>query len=210
MPVIWVAGHGACADDEAFRDGSGDRDLGAELVAHTRLALRDAIDLGFMQAVDLVLVLRLLGQEPPSQHEGIADLLAQRSSWNAAEMTAQVAHDPTCVAFQFFQCLAHPLELFRMGIAAHLPCQAWAKTAVTLAQIDTRFTGQCHQLLARALIKARIGRIGNVLFHHRRVDRHALKALVIHSARRAPSFNGLGQQPFGTFLTNAIAPACER
>ena len=57
--VAWVAGHGASADDEAFRDGSGDGDLGAELVAHPRLAFRDAIDLGFMQAVDLVLVFQL-------------------------------------------------------------------------------------------------------------------------------------------------------
>jgi hypothetical protein len=80
VSVIWVAGHGASADDEAFRDGGRNADLGAELVAHPRLAFRDAIDLGFMQAVDFVLVLRLLIQQPPCQNQRIADLFAQRTA----------------------------------------------------------------------------------------------------------------------------------
>lgn len=44
-----VAGKAAHANDEALPDDRGEADLGAEFVADPRLALGDAIELGFVQ-----------------------------------------------------------------------------------------------------------------------------------------------------------------
>ena len=51
---------------------------------------------------------------------------------------------------------------------------------------------------------------GDGLLHDGRIDRHALDAALVDGAGFAPSLDGLGQQPFHTFLTDPLAPACQR
>ena len=60
---VGVASEAAHANDEAFIQGRRDADLAAELLAPPRLALRDAIDLGLMQGIDLVAGLGRLMQQ---------------------------------------------------------------------------------------------------------------------------------------------------
>jgi hypothetical protein len=48
----------------ALIQGRCDADLAVELVVHPRLALRDAVDLGLMQGIDLVADLGRLMQQP--------------------------------------------------------------------------------------------------------------------------------------------------
>lgn len=68
MAIVGVARKAAHADNEAFVQRGGDADLAAELIAHTRLTLGDAVRLGFMQGIDLVAPLGLLMQQ--LRHQG--------------------------------------------------------------------------------------------------------------------------------------------
>jgi hypothetical protein len=108
------------ACDEALAVGRGDRDLGAELVADPRLALRDAVDFGLVQGVELALVPGLLAEQPVGQGNLARDPLPQGGVRHGLELPLDVAHHPAGIALQPPQALAHPLELAGMGVAAHL------------------------------------------------------------------------------------------
>ena len=77
-------------------------------------------------------------------------------------------------------------------------------------QIDLGFLRQANQKSARPLVKPRIRGMGDGFFHHGRVDRDPLQALVRHRTSGAARLDGLGQQPFDTFLADALAPAHQR
>lgn len=63
VAIVRVARHGAHAHDQAFLQRGGDADLHAELVRRPGFSLADALHLGRVQGVQLVLVLRALGQD---------------------------------------------------------------------------------------------------------------------------------------------------
>ena len=60
MTVVRIAGKGPGADDQTTLVGDDDAGLDTEFVALARLAFADALDLGGMQGVKLVLVVDLL------------------------------------------------------------------------------------------------------------------------------------------------------
>ncbi len=57
VALVRVAGEAAHAHDEALILGCGTADLAAKLVSYPRFALRDAVDLGLVQRIDLVTAL---------------------------------------------------------------------------------------------------------------------------------------------------------
>ena len=182
MAVVGVARKAAHADDEALVQRRGDADLAAELVAHPCLALRDAVDLGLMQGIDLVAALGLLMQQVRDEGELGRHPIAQRSSRDVTQVAAQVAHDPAGIALQRLQSLAHAPELLGMGIAADLQCQSRSEAGIGLAQLHPGLLRQSCQLLPRPLVKPGIRGIGNSLLHDGRVDRHALHAALVDGA----------------------------
>lgn len=62
MNVVRVARKAAHANHNAFVQYGSDADLAAKFIGHSCIALRDAVDLGLMQGVDLVAPLQLLRQ----------------------------------------------------------------------------------------------------------------------------------------------------
>lgn len=76
-----------------------------------------------------------------------------------------------------------------------------------MAQIDLGFLRQANQKSARPLVKPRIRGMGDGFFHHGRVDRDPLQALVRDRARSPTCLDGLGQQPLYPFPADALAPA---
>ncbi len=67
MAIVGIALQRPHSDYKAASVGRGYADLGAKLVALVRLAFRYAVHRWFMQAVELLLVLRLLRQQPVYQ-----------------------------------------------------------------------------------------------------------------------------------------------
>ena len=86
-------------------------DLGAKLVADPRLALGDAVDLGLVQGIELILALRTLLQQAPDQPERVQRLVAQRAFGNVLQVPAQIPADTADIALELAQGLAHALEL---------------------------------------------------------------------------------------------------
>lgn len=116
MAVVGVARHGAHAHHQTFLERGGDADLHAELLRCPGFSLADALHLGCMQRVQLVLVLGALGQDAAGALQQILHLgpgrfgqhvqLAGHLSMHTAHAGAQRAH-----------CAAHALEL--LGMRGH-------------------------------------------------------------------------------------------
>lgn len=49
--------------------------------------------------------------------------------------------------------------------------------------------------------------MGDVLLHHRGIDRDPLKIAVLHQSRTLPGLNRLGQHPLDPFFSDPLAPA---
>ena len=73
MAIIGVAGQRAHAHHEARVDRRSDADLGAKFVTDPGLALRDAIDVGFMQGIDFAAASGGLMQQARDQHQRVED-----------------------------------------------------------------------------------------------------------------------------------------
>lgn len=97
-----------------------------------------------------------------------------------------------------------------MGITPNLTGQAWGLAVVVLPQLDPQAIRQLHQMLATTFQQATVGRVGNGLLHDRRINDHFLQARCLDDLGFPGSFDGRGQQPFHTFLADALAPAGER
>ena len=66
----------------------------------------DAVDLGFVQRVELVTAWGLLVQQMGDQGELHDDSVPQGAFGDVLQVAMQVAHYPASVALQLFQCLA--------------------------------------------------------------------------------------------------------
>ena len=178
VAVMGIAGKAAGANYEAANKGRGEADLGAELVSHPRLAFGDAIDLGLVQGIDLVAALWSLLQQAADQPEGVHNPLAQGALRDFLQVPAQIAAHPADIAPELAQRLAHALELAGMGVTTDLDRQSRGKTGIALAQIDPGPLRQTNQQGAGPLVEPGIRRMGDVLFHDRRIDHHPFQDLV--------------------------------
>ena len=98
VAVVGVAGHGAHAHDEAFLEHGGQADLGAELVGRGCLALRDALDLGRVQGVELAFVLGALRQDTARTGEQLAQLGLDRLAQAPDLASYFTVHSPDAAA----------------------------------------------------------------------------------------------------------------
>ena len=71
VAIVRVVGNASHADHNALVQCGDDADLAAKFITHQRLALRDAVHLGYMQGVDLIAPLGLLMQQ--LRHQGELD-----------------------------------------------------------------------------------------------------------------------------------------
>lgn len=94
-----------------------------------------------------------------------------------------------------------------MGMAADLQPKPRGKSGLGLTQIHPGRLRQRHQLITPPLVRLGVRRIGDVLFHHGRVDHHTFDPVFIaHDGfLRGPDCQG--QQPFDTFLNGPPPPA---
>ena len=69
VAVVRVAEQAAHAHDEALIQRRCNTNLAAKLLAHPRLALRDAVDLGLVQRIDLIAALGRLMQQVRDEGE---------------------------------------------------------------------------------------------------------------------------------------------
>ena len=95
-------------------------------------------------------------------------------------------------------------------VAADLQRKSWGKSGVGLPQIHPSLLRQHRQLIARPLVKPGVRRIGDVLFHHGRIDGDALGAAFINHPGFLAGLDRLGQHPFHTLFADPLAPTCQR
>ena len=110
-------------------------------------------------------------------------------------MTAQVTHHPAGVTRQPLQWLAHPADRFGLSVATDLQSRSRGEAGTGLAQFYPRFLCQDCQVCRRPLVKPGVSRVGDGLFHHRRIDGNALDAGVVDHPRFASGLDGPGQPP---------------
>lgn len=134
MAIVGITWQRAHVDHKPLIDRRAGADLGAQLIAHQRLAFGDAIHLGFAQGVDLATATLGLMQQRRNQRELADDPVAQRPAENVLYMAQQFLHGPALVTFLLFQRLAHALGLPRMGVAAHLQPLLRNETGLGLPQ----------------------------------------------------------------------------
>ena len=72
------------------------------------------------------------------------------------------------------------LELFCMREASNLKRHPWGFAVVVLPQRNAMFVSQLDQMLAAPLQQTTIRRMGNRLWHHRRIDDQPIKTGRLH------------------------------
>jgi hypothetical protein len=97
-----------------------------------------------------------------------------------------------------------------MGVAPLLQRQPRSEAGIGLPQIHPCLLCQSNQLCPCPLVKPGVGGIGDVLFHHCGIDRHALHAIRVDGTGFLPGLNGLGQQPFAPLFADPFTPAGQR
>jgi hypothetical protein len=88
VAVVRIASKAAHADHKALVQCGDDADLATKFIAHSGLALRDAVDLGFMQGVDLIAPLGLLMQQQRHQGELVDDPVPQVALGDVLQVAA--------------------------------------------------------------------------------------------------------------------------
>lgn len=116
VAVVGVARHGAHAHHQAFLQRGGDADLDAEFVGCPGFALADALHLGCVQRVELVLVLGALAQDTARALQQVLDLGARRLGQQMQLAGHLAVHAPHPRA-QRAHSTAHALELLGVGVA---------------------------------------------------------------------------------------------
>lgn len=191
MPVIGNARHAAQTDNKTYLVRGGNRDLNAKFVGLAGLAFGSAFNLRRMQAVELVLVLRFLFEQPFDSCQDITGL-GYLVFIFVVELAFDVAPDATYQCAQRFQRGFHAPALPGMGITASLGSQFWGLTVVVLAQRNVERSCQFYQMLPATFEQAAVSRVSHRLFHHGGVNDDFLKALCLDTLpRRAASMVSL-------------------
>lgn len=97
----------SCRAEEAIVDRCGDTDLGAEGVAHARLAFGDSVEVRLMQGINLATALFGLVQQMRDQPQCVEYRFPEGACRSEVYLTRQVAYDPLGLPLQCSQSLAH-------------------------------------------------------------------------------------------------------
>ena len=148
-----------------------------------------------MQRIQLVLVLALLRQDAASPGQQVIEQLALGHR-DLTHLSSDIAVNSPHSRAQGTQGRTHAPELFGMGIAANLLHQPGRFTVVVLAQMQAALPCCFHQVFAAAFQQCGIGRIGNCLFHDRRIDNYPLHTRWLDHLGPLGGLNALCQQFF--------------
>ncbi|ESX09211.1 hypothetical protein X767_32960 [Mesorhizobium sp. LSJC264A00] len=158
-----------------------------------------------MQGVDLVPVLRLLRQEPLDEPEqpGKSGL----EFGIAGDLAADVAEHPAEIGAKALEFATHPAELPGMRIAARPHRRCLGQPHVALPEHDAVPLGLTHQDLDCLEVEPAVGRMGDRLRLHRRIDGDPLQRTGLRSPRLECDIDACLQhflQPLGP---DPLAPA---
>src|ERR1700752_1853830 len=190
MAVVRVARHGLHVRDEltALRtmQGCRKRDLDAEFIRPMRLALAEALDFGGVQRMDLpsALVLPLLAHALGQPKVGREDAL---QFGLAPDLACDVADDASEIGADGPERPIGALELLGVSIALMGDQGPLAHPFIGLAQAYAGLSRKPHQSFARPMPQLRLGRKGDRLRLHRRVDDQTRK---VRWPRRAGARRG--------------------
>ena len=152
VAVVGVAGEAARTDHQALLMRDCHADFHAELVGLPGLALSDALDLGGMQSVQLVLVLGLLVLAADALGALQQRLQIRQRQCRCFARLRDLArhlaqHDSEDRALAFDH-LAQALELLGVGVATGTAAQVLAFPREGLLEYDARTLGRGHYLVA--------------------------------------------------------------
>ncbi len=128
----------------------------------------------------------------------------------AVDLASDVADDAAEAGAQELQLPPHPLELMRMGVAPDHDRGALADPKVALPQHHAFGLGEADQLLQGAMDEPRIGRMGDGLRLHRRIDDDALEIPGLDRAGLVRDRQALLDQRDELSLAEALAPTRQR
>ncbi|PIL20233.1 hypothetical protein P775_10535 [Puniceibacterium antarcticum] len=114
----------------------------------------DAVDLRFLQGVNLATASGSLMQQATDEHEGVQNMLAEGTLGDRIQLATYISQDAAGVALQHFQRFTHALKVPGMGIAPDLHRQVRSQSIVVLSQRDPAFASQGDKLAAGLFIQA--------------------------------------------------------
>ena len=178
----------------------------AELVLRPRFALADALHLRRVQGVEFALVLRLLGGEAahPLKNGGEAGILGHIRPFDLAVDIAQKPTDPGAHLAKMPHTLGMSACMEKTG---HFLARLSAQSKIGLAQPDAGLGSRPVQPLDRPHQEMTVGRMGDGLGLHSRVDRHSLDLALADRSDRQGYTDGLGQEFLQLVGSNPLAPA---
>src|SRR6476646_2628950 len=133
-----------CTNDPIVLARGRDARLAAKLVTLVHFAFRDALHLGSMDAVDLVLAGSCLSEEALRQGDEFSQRFIGDSALKESDFSPDVPQHATQERFELAGRLSGPLQLLSMGVAALLGQQLLALETIVLAQLDTHGLGAPH------------------------------------------------------------------
>jgi len=122
------------------------------------LPFADALHLGFVQAVELVRIVRLLLADAIRTQQQRGQVLVQLPG-----VAPNVSNQPAHVGAKLTQLSTHPPILLGVGVATGHHRRLLAYPKVGLPQPDVPRLGRRYQLDHRLVQQLRVGRIGHVL-----------------------------------------------
>lgn len=170
VPVVRIAGEGTRADDQAALLGDRHARLHAEFIRLSGFTLADTFDLGRVQRVQLCLVLRTLPPDPPGARQPRIQRRLMRLG-GRSDLSQQSTEERTLP----FQYPAQPFVLLRMRVAASAAPQSLALTLVRPLERKPCALGKHDELRSCYLQQSAVGREGDRLLLHCRVDDHAFE-----------------------------------
>lgn len=181
------------ADHHTLFDCHRHRDLHAELVRRSHLALGDALDFGRVQRVQLVLRVSPLRMRTLGHGNLRLQCLRQLTALalHVADHSTQPCPKPSDLA-------VHAPVLLGMRVAARLVLGHLAHPRVALTQRDPGFLRGIDQLLACPIQQATVGGMCNGFGLHLRVEHNRVKTTALDHVACACRFDRLRQQPLAT------------
>ena len=193
-----------------LRDGDRDRHLAAELVGRPGLALADALDLRGVQRIDLRPALALILEADPLTAKARSGAKRFGERRVAGDLAADVADQPSQARAQELELAVGALELVGVGIAPDHDRGPLGDPQIALPERDAVALGEADELLDRPVGEPGVGRMGDRLRLHRRVDGDPLEVLRRQRFRLVGDPQTLLQERRKPLLAQPLTPARQR
>ncbi len=203
VSIKWIAGAGLDAHTEALLVSDGEAHLHTELVRPMGFPLANALHLGGVQAVDLVLCLPLLLQDQFGQDQRPLVLL----EGGIVDLSLHIPHDAPCHGLQTAKHLPGPLELLGLHVPAVLAESSLHQQAVALPKVKPLLLRNPKHGPVHLPIQPRICWVLDGLRLHRGIDDHPLEAALRDGLASLPRVDREAQQLLHTCFTDSLSPS---